>query len=123
MFTVFFDCNGVVHHEFLQQGCTVSKEYYLEVVRRLCEAIRKKRTKLWKNNRGFCTHQYLAPADSFIFTKLKTPMKEKCFVTIEEIKEKSKQELLATIKGEFQKCFEIALSVLYLRAVTLKGTR
>ena len=24
--TVFFDCNGMVHHEFLQQGRTVNKE-------------------------------------------------------------------------------------------------
>ena len=31
--TVFFDCNGVVHHEFLPQGRTVNKKYYLEVIR------------------------------------------------------------------------------------------
>ena len=37
---VFFDYNGVVHHEFLPQGCTVNKEYYLEVMPRLREAIR-----------------------------------------------------------------------------------
>ena len=33
LLTVFFDCNGVVHHEFLLQGHTVNKEYYLEVMR------------------------------------------------------------------------------------------
>lgn len=37
----------------------------------------------------------LASADFFLFPKLKTPMKGKRFDTIEEIKEKSKQELLA----------------------------
>ena len=31
----FFDCNGVVHHEFLPQGSMFNKEYYLEVVLRL----------------------------------------------------------------------------------------
>ncbi|UYV63886.1 hypothetical protein LAZ67_2005887 [Cordylochernes scorpioides] len=30
--TVFFDCRGVVHHEFLPQGRTVNKEYYLTQV-------------------------------------------------------------------------------------------
>ena len=33
--TIFFDCNGVVHHKFLLQSRTVNKEYYLEVMRRL----------------------------------------------------------------------------------------
>ena len=40
--TVFLDCNGVVHHEFLPQCRTVNKEYYLKVMRRLREAIHQK---------------------------------------------------------------------------------
>ena len=36
----------VVHHEFLPQGGTVNKEYYLEVMARLCKAIHQKRTEL-----------------------------------------------------------------------------
>ena len=47
-----------------------------------------------------------ASADFFLFSKLKTPMKGKCFATIEEIKEKSKQELLAIPKSAFHKWFE-----------------
>ena len=39
LLTVFFDCNGVVHHELLPQGRMVNKQYYLEVMRRLREAI------------------------------------------------------------------------------------
>ena len=46
------------------------------------------------------------PADFFLFPKLKTPMKGKRFVTIEELKEKSKQELLAIPDSSFKKCFE-----------------
>ena len=51
LLTVFFDCNGVsmVCQEFLPEGRTVNKEYYLEVMCRLREAIRQKRTDLWKN--------------------------------------------------------------------------
>ena len=135
LITVFFDCNGVVHHEFLPQGRTVNKEYYLEVMRRLREAIRQKHTELWKKQSWILHHDNapahtsmlvreflaknktvimpqppyspdLAPADFFLFPKLKTPMKGKRFATIEEIKEKSKQELLAIPKSAFQKCFE-----------------
>ena len=35
--------------EFLPQGRTVNKEYYLEVMSRLCEIIRQKRIELWIN--------------------------------------------------------------------------
>ena len=47
-------------------------------------------------------------------------MKGKHFAATEEIKEKSKQELLALPKSVFQKCFEdwkknAGISVLYLR--------
>ena len=47
-----------------------------------------------------------APAVFFLLAKLKTLKKGKCFVTIEEIKEKSKQELLAIPKSTFEKCCE-----------------
>ena len=49
LLTAFFDCNGLVHHEFLPQGRTVNKEYYVEVMCRLSEVIHQKRTELWKN--------------------------------------------------------------------------
>ena len=35
LLTGFLDCNGVVHPEFLPQGRTVNKEYYLEVMSQL----------------------------------------------------------------------------------------
>ena len=41
MLTVFFDYRGVVHYEFLPTAQTVNKEYYLSVMRHLCEATRK----------------------------------------------------------------------------------
>ena len=50
MLTVFFDSEGVVHYEFLPQGRTVNKEYYLEVMQRLREAVRKKRLDAWREN-------------------------------------------------------------------------
>ena len=50
--------------------------------------------------------QDLASAEFFLFPQLKTPVKGKRFATTEEIKEKSKKELLAIPKSAFQKCFE-----------------
>ena len=50
MLTVFFYYRGVVHSEFLPTGQTVNKEYYLSVIRRLREAVRRKRPDLWDNN-------------------------------------------------------------------------
>ena len=106
-----FDCNGVVHHEFLPQGCTLNKEYYLEVMCRLHEVIRQKRTELWKNQSWILHHDNasaqtsmlvckfliknktvimpqppyspdLTPDDVFVFPKLK--MNGKRFATIKE---------------------------------------
>ena len=93
----------------------------------ICEAIRKKCTELWKNQSWILHHNNspahtsrlvsefldknktvimceppyspdLTSADFFLFPKLKTPMKGKRFATIEGIKEKSKQNLLAIPK-------------------------
>ena len=50
MLTVFFYYRGVVHSEFLPEGQTVNKEYYLSVMKRLREKIRRKRADLWKEN-------------------------------------------------------------------------
>ena len=47
MLTVFFDQKGVVHHEYAPEGQEVNKEYHQEVLRRLSDAVRKKRPVLW----------------------------------------------------------------------------
>ena len=124
-----------MHQEFLPQGRTVNKEYYLEVMRRLREAIRKKRPELWKNNSWLLHHDNapahssllvrnflaknntvimpqppyspdLAPCDFFLFPRLKRPMKGRRFATIEEIKTESLRELKDIPKSAYQKCFE-----------------
>ena len=45
--TVFFDSCGVVHHEYAPQGQNINKEYYLEVLCHLCDAMQRKRLDLW----------------------------------------------------------------------------
>jgi len=52
MLTVFFDCKGVIHHGFLLHGQMVNKEYYLKVMKRLREAMKRKRSDLWRGKNG-----------------------------------------------------------------------
>ena len=128
MLNVFFGFNGIVHHEFLPRGQTINKEYYLQVQRRLREAIRKKRLDLWKNNSWFLHHDNapahtsslvreflaknnivtiyspdIAPCDFFLFPKIKRTLKGR---RITAIKSASLKELKAMPKIEFEKCFE-----------------
>ena len=135
LLTVFFDYYDVVHQEFLPQGRTVNKEYYLEVMRRLRGEIREKRPELCKNNSWLLHHDDgpahssllvrnvlaknntvimpqppyspdLAPCDFSLFPRLKRPMKGLRFATIEEIKTESLRELKDIPKSAYQKCFE-----------------
>ena len=43
LLTVFFDASGVVHHQYLPEGSTVNQTYYIEVLKHLRDAIRRKR--------------------------------------------------------------------------------
>lgn len=48
---VVFFFKGVVHHEFLPCSHTIKKEYYLEVMEHLQEAVRSKRPNFWRQKR------------------------------------------------------------------------
>ncbi|UYV71570.1 hypothetical protein LAZ67_8003713 [Cordylochernes scorpioides] len=61
MLTVFFDYQGIVHHDFQQQSSTITADSYLEVLRRLREAIRQKRPELWRS-KSWILHHDNAPA-------------------------------------------------------------
>ena len=135
MLTVFFDYRGVVHSEFLPEGETVNKEYYLGVMKRLRESIRRKRPDLWEHNSWMLHHDNapshtaiivkeflaknstkvldqapyspdMAPSDFFLFPKLKLPLRGKRFESIEAIKENSLNELKAIPQIAYEKCME-----------------
>ena len=63
MLTCFFDSRGIVHHEYAPEGQTINKEYYLEILRRLRDAVRRKRPNMWAA-KNFQLHHDNAPAHS-----------------------------------------------------------
>ena len=57
----FFDSEGIVHHEYAPDGQTIYKEFYVEVLRRLRESVRRKGPEKWPD--GDCIlHHDNAPA-------------------------------------------------------------
>jgi len=63
MLLTFFDIKGIVHCEFVPTGQTVNQVYYLEVLERLYEKVRRKRPKLSANN-SWILHYDNAPAQT-----------------------------------------------------------
>jgi len=149
MLTVFFDSEGVLHYEFLPQGWTVNKEYYLEVMQCLREVVRKKRPDAWRENRWMLQHDNvpshslflvrdflvkhvttvlpqppyssdLAPADFFLFPKLKSTLKGRRFESTEAIKTISLAHLRSIPKKAFQECFR-TLKKCWQRCIQSRG--
>jgi len=127
MLVVFFDWHGVIHYEFVPHGHTVNKEFYIAVLKRLREAVRQKMPQLWTNQSWVLHHDRapahlsflvrnflaknettvvpqppyspdLAPADFFLFPKLKSTLKGCSFVTFDEIQKNLTKELFAILK-------------------------
>jgi hypothetical protein len=61
MLLTFFDITGIVHYELVPNGQTVTKVYYLEVLERLHEKVRRKRPEHFANN-PWILHHDNAPA-------------------------------------------------------------
>ena len=63
MLTVFSEHEGVVHHEYAPPGQTITKDYYIEVLHRLRDAVRRKRQQLLASG-DWHLHHDNAPAHS-----------------------------------------------------------
>ena len=61
MLICFFDASGIVHMEFVPPGQTVNQTFYLQVLRRLRDAVRRKRPDLWQSGEWWFRHDN-APA-------------------------------------------------------------
>jgi hypothetical protein len=60
MLISFFDVKDTVHFEFIPQGQTVNQAYYVEILKRLREAVRRKMPEHWSND--WILHHDNAPA-------------------------------------------------------------
>ena len=120
------------HLPYLPEGSTVNQTYYIEVLKRLRDAIRRKRPELWRSGDWFFHHDNapphsalktefwakhfitilphptysldLAPCDFFLFPMLKRPLKGR-FETIPEIKANVTKELKGIRKKGYLDCF------------------
>jgi histone-lysine N-methyltransferase SETMAR len=63
LLTVLFDYRGIVHHSYAPEGQTIHKEYTLEVICHLCDAVWRKRPDLWAS-RNWHLHRDNVPAHS-----------------------------------------------------------
>ena len=135
MLITFFDIRGIVHYEFLPAGQTVNQTYYIEVLKRLREKVRRKRHDFFADNSWFLHHDNapahtalsvreflaskqitvlehppyspdLAPNDFFLFPKIKEVLKGKNFDDIEDIKANATAALTAITEKDFQNCFQ-----------------
>jgi hypothetical protein len=122
-----FDFKGFVHTEFVQKGQTINRDYYVEILKRLHEAVRTKVPGLWPNdwilhhdnalgNTALSIKQFLAqksiigtehpsyftdlaPNDFWLFSKIKSALKGRRFQDIEISKKKKMKEGTKTLKA------------------------
>ncbi|XP_064488498.1 uncharacterized protein LOC135400592 [Ornithodoros turicata] len=88
LMTVFFDSKGIIHIEYIIQGRTVNTKYYVGVPR------------------SSTYSPDLAPADFWLFPKLKLAMKGTRHDSIEDIQGVATKFLRAIPKEDFRHCFE-----------------
>ena len=117
MLIVFFDIQDIAMAEWVPSGQTVNQQYYIEVLTKLREHVRRKRPELWRNgwildqdnapahnalsvkqflaNKNITVLEHppyspdLAPCDFYLFPKIKSVLKGTHFVSVENVKAKN----------------------------------
>lgn len=133
MLIVFFDAKGLVHKEFVPQGQTVNSTYYVQVLDRLRKRVvrtRKEIAATWQlhHDNAPChtalrVQEFLAkhslvtlpqppyspdmaPADFFLFPKIKTALKGIHFGSIEAIQAAVTKALNEVPINDFQNAYQ-----------------
>jgi len=145
----FFDWQGVIHKEFVPEGDIINTEYYKVVMERLLNRIRRVRPGMYESGDWFLLYDNalspnativkqflaqrkvtvldhppyspdLAPADYFLFPKVKSHLKGCLFDSISDIQKAVTSTLNTIAKDDFYK----GIQKLYDRAnlyVQLEG--
>jgi hypothetical protein len=111
----FFDIRSIVHFEFLPEGTIVNQTFFVDVLKRIIDAVRRKRGESWRDCSFIFHHENapaysslrvsqslagkdisatdhppyspdLAPADFRLFPKRKSVLKRNRFLDVEDIK-------------------------------------
>ena len=67
-FTGIFDCQSIVHHEFIHKGKTLNKEIYIDIIHLLSDAVRRKFPEKWRTNSWLLLYNN-APAHWLVLVK------------------------------------------------------
>ncbi|GBL98944.1 Histone-lysine N-methyltransferase SETMAR [Araneus ventricosus] len=131
----FFDTKDLIHHEFVPSGTTVNAEFYKGVLKRLLQRIRRVRPQLYQNGQWKLLHDNsrphiairvrqflatrkvtllehppyspdLAPADFFLFPRLKGVLQGLRFSDIAQIQQRVTTVLRAIPKEAFADSFQ-----------------
>jgi len=148
MLVIFFDWPGVIHKEFVPEGETINAVYYKGVMERLLNRIRRVRPCMCESGDWFLLHNApshnativkqllaqrkvtvldhppyspdLAPADYFLFPKVKSHLKRRLFDSISDIQ----KAVISTLNTISKDDFYIGIQKMYDRAnlcVQLQG--
>jgi len=134
----FYDSKGVIHHEFVPEGQTVTGRLYLSVLERLWKRIRRARPEYSAPGSWFLLHDNapvhravavqeflarkqvcvlhhlpyspdLSPCDYFLFPKLKLPLKGSLFEDVQDIQAAVTPSLRAIPQEDVQRSFQSLL--------------
>lgn len=135
MLIVFFYYRGIVHHEYLPEGQTVNAIFYVEVLKRLRDRVRRVRPNLLGEDGWILHHDNapahssllvreflarnsittldhppyspdIAPCDFFLFPKCKMVMRGQHWDDVETIKRETTRQLKSLTSEDFEGCFE-----------------
>jgi transposase len=135
MLEAFFDDEGRVHREFVPTGTSVTAAFYVDVLTRLRENVRRKRPQKWKNDWALhhnnalshttmALQQFLAknnipivphppyspdlaPSDFWLFLTVKMGLRGRRFATVEGIEENADSRLARDKKRRFSSMLQL----------------
>ncbi|KAJ4430922.1 hypothetical protein ANN_19515 [Periplaneta americana] len=111
----FFDNNGIIHKEFVPAGQIINAAFYQSVLNRLPQRIRRNMVTVLEHPPYFPD---LAPADFFLFPRLKAAMKGERFADVNAIKDR----VTGVLRSIPQEAFADSFQKLYERSLIKKAS-